>query len=133
MKRPMQSCVRASYLRSHMQAVNEPSAALVPRLWTTFAMVWLLVLVITAGQLVREPLPPGRHAITLVDVCVLAALYVWLTLRIAPTNGEDEPRREISIVARFAAVAVMTLLVVPLIYLVPKGGMWWHAMYAVVA
>ena len=109
-------------------SVPEPSATLVPRLWTAFAAVWLLVLVITIGQLVREPLAPARHALTLVDLSVLAAIYLWLTLAIAPTTG-----RKTGIVGRLVAVAAMAGLVVPLVYLVPEGGMWWHVMYAVVA
>jgi len=114
-------------------SVTEPSATLVPRWWTAFAAGWLLVLVITIGQLAREPLSPARHVLTLVDLTVLAAVYLWLTLAIAPTSGPRETGRKTGIVERCVAIAAMAVLVVPLVYLVPEGGMWWHIMYAVVA
>ena len=110
-------------------APREPSITVVHRLWTTFAAVWLLVLVITMGLLADASLTLGRYAATLIDLSVLAVLYLWLTLRIAPV-GEEE---RVGTRQRVAAVAAMALLVAPLVYLVPSGGMWWHAMYAVVA
>lgn len=112
---------------------REPSATLVPRLWTTFAAAWLLVLVITVGVLTTEPLPRGRYIATLIDLTALAALYLWLTLRIAPDAGDRVPRVEIGMGLRLAAVAGLALLVVPLVYVAPAGGMWWHVTYAVVA
>lgn len=110
-------------------ARREPSAKVVHRLWTAFAAVWLLVLVITIAMLAKAPLAPGRHAATLLGLTGLALLYLWLTLRIAPI-GEEE---RVGASQRVAAVAGMTLVVVILVYLAPSGGMWWHAMYAVVA
>ena len=100
--------------RREPQSAREPGPAQVPRLWRTFAAAWLLVLVITAGQLAREPLHGGRHAATLVDLALLAALYLWLTLRIAPPSEEGERPREIATAYRVAAVIGMSLLVVHL-------------------
>ena len=111
----------------------EPEPTLVPRLWTTFAAAWLLVLVITTGQLAREPLSAGRHAATYADLVLLAALYLWLTVRIAPRPDADEKRPALGAAQRIAAVIGIALLVVPLVLLVPAGGMWWHVIYAVVA
>lgn len=112
---------------------HEPSATLVPRLWTTFAVAWLLVLVITLGVLAAEPLPRGRYIATLIDLAVLAALYLRLTLRITPYAGDHDSRFETGTARRLAQVAGLALLVAPLVYIAPTGGMWWHVMYAVVA
>jgi two-component system sensor histidine kinase DesK len=120
-------------IQRHPKGWREPSATLVPRLWMTFAAVWLLVLVITIGVLASEPLPRGRYAATLVDLTALAVLYLWLTLRMAPGTNERDPRSEMSIRHRVAAVTGLALLVAPPVYVAPSGGMWWHMIYAVVA
>lgn len=107
-----------------------------PVLWTTFAVAWLVVLVITAAMLVREPLAPWRLTAMIADLALLALLYLWLTLRAAPSVGEpmsDRDRDVLSLRARVTALVAMTTLVVPLVALAPAAGMWWHVMYAVVA
>src|SRR5262245_42049468 len=111
----------------------EPSATFVSRLWATFASAWLLVLVITMGVLATHPLTGGRYVATLADLAVLASLYLWLTLRVAPDGDGHLSRSEIGTGHRLAAVIGLALLVAPLVYMVPDGGMWWHVTYAVVA
>ena len=44
----------------------------VPRLWATFATAWLLVLVITIGQLLRQPIESWRLVATLADLAMPA-------------------------------------------------------------
>jgi hypothetical protein len=103
-----------------------------PGLWTTFAVAWLVVLVTTMGVLSREALSPPRVVATLGCLALLALCYLWLSLRAAPTTG-DHDRTELSLRTRLTVLVGMTLSIVPLVALVPTGGMWWNVMYVVVA
>jgi len=110
-------------------------AAPVPlRLWATFALAWLVVLCTTIVLVAREALTPVRLGLTVADLALLAALYVWLTLRVAPLQESAAGAADIlPLRARFVALAGIAGLVVPLVVLVPTAGMWWHVMYAVIA
>ena len=97
-------------------------------------LAWLVVLVTTMVLLARERLPGLLLALTLTDLALLAALYVWLTLRVAPLPERSLTTPDVlSLRARLVALAGMGALVVPLVVLVPSAGMWWHVMYAVIA
>jgi len=107
----------------------------VPRLWATFAMAWLLVLAITAGQLVRQPIESWRLVATLADLAMLAGVYLWLTLRASLVRPEDDSDFEApasSMAWRLALLFCMTLLLVPPILLMPSAGMWWLVTYVIV-
>lgn len=107
----------------------------VPRLWTTFAAAWLLVLAITTGQLLHLPIESWRLVATLADLATLAGLYLWLTLRASPVGPEDDVELEpagTSVARRGALLTGMTLLVAPPILLVPSAGMWWLVTYVIV-
>ena len=104
------------------------------RLWTTFALAWLIVVVTTMVLVTREPLSHIRLALTLADLVLLATLYVWLTQRAAPLPESSVAAVDVlSLRARLVALAGLAALVVPLVALVPAAGMWWHVMYAVIA
>ena len=107
----------------------------VPRLWATFATAWLLVLAITTGQLLREPMESWRLVATLADLATLAGVYLWLTLRASLVGPVDDAELEpagTSVARRVALLIGMTLLVAPPILLVPSAGMWWLVTYVIV-
>ena len=91
----------------------------VARLRATFTLAWLLALVISITLLFQQPLPIGARTVALVDMTLIAVLYIRLTL--SRTGGQ------------MAGVVVLAALVVPLVVLVPSAGMWWHVIYAVIA
>jgi two-component system sensor histidine kinase DesK len=115
---------------------DEATAAVpVPRLWTTFVLGWSLVFGVVAIMLARQPLSPLRLVWALLLLALLAALYLGLTLRGGLTRADLTPRGPPTFVVRrrLAVLAAMALLVVALSLLVPKGGMWWLVMHAIVA
>jgi len=109
------------------------SSRTVRQLWWTFTFAWLLVLVITVSPLLGTPMSSGHRAVTLANLALIAGIYLWLTLSAAPPSAaldDDVPRAPRR---RVAGVIFLAALVIPLVLLVPEGGMWWHVSYAVIA
>lgn len=106
-----------------------------PRLWVTFTLAWLTVLVITATLFVTEPITPLRRFATLADLVLLALLYLRLTLRGAPRVTYSESGMQTTPVTGWQLIGllVLALLVIPAMRLLPDAGMWWHVIYAIVA
>lgn len=125
--------VRASE-RAPSRIRSSAKIILVPRLWATFAMGWLLVLVITMGQLLHVPIERWRLAATLSDLTLLAFLYLWLTLRasVVVDGDGDASGQGSSVRLRVFLLIAMSLAVLPPIVLMPYAGMWWQVTYVVV-
>src|SRR5262245_3354316 len=61
-----------------------PDKPPMPRLWTLFAVAWLLLLVLVAWRLPTAGLTPAHLSGSVACVALLALAYVWLTIRQAP-------------------------------------------------
>ncbi|HEY7394510.1 MAG TPA: histidine kinase [Gemmatimonadaceae bacterium] len=109
------------------------SSRTVRQLWWTFTFAWLLVLVITVAPLFVMPMSPGRRAMTLTNLALIAGVYLRLTLSAAPRSAalDDDVSRALR--GRVAGVVFLAVLVIPLVLLMPAAGMWWHVSFAVVA
>src|SRR5262249_56180821 len=61
-----------------------PDSAPRPRLWTSFALAWVLVLAVVVWRLPTAGLPPARLGGGVICLALLALCYVWLTIRPPP-------------------------------------------------
>jgi two-component system sensor histidine kinase DesK len=107
----------------------------VPRWWTAFVLGWLLPLLIVAGIVIRYGLTARRLLASLSCLALLAGLYLWLTLRraLSPADSTAQGPAPALVRRRLLVVVAMGLLVIVLTLLLPRVGMWWLFMHAVVA
>lgn len=123
-----------------LEVHSQRSAAAVPnipvsRLWTVFVLGWLLVPAATASMLTRAEIAVPRLVLAELALLLLAALYLWVTLRasIDPSDfGPDGPEGS-AVRRRLLWLGVMTLAVLALVLLVPHAEVWWLIMHVVVA
>ncbi len=103
----------------------------VPSWWLGFALAWLLIVVISMALMIREPMPAWRRGAILTLLTLLAGLYLASVLRSAP--GDCDLARPRQWYLPVAALVAMIACVAGLVALAPSAGMWWMAMYVVVA
>jgi len=105
-----------------------------PRLWQGFVLAWLVVLGV-AIWFVHVQLAGLTLMAALVALLALTAAYLWLTLYGALTAADLEPAGPSrSVLARrLLVLAIMTLLVLAIIWLYPPGQSWWLVQNAIVA
>ena len=105
-----------------------------PRLWTSFAVAWVLVLAVVVWRLPSAGLPTARLAGSLACLAVLALAYFWLTVRHAPTVADltagTQGVPELAVVGALAAMAGSVFV---LTFLAPGLEIWWLMMYPTVA
>jgi two-component system, NarL family, sensor histidine kinase DesK len=112
-----------------------PDNVSVPKLWTSFAVAWLLVLGVVVWRLPRTDLSPARLRGSVVCLALLAVSYWWLTIRHAPTVADftADTRGVRPDLAVTGALAVMAACVFVLTFLAPGVEMWWLMMHPIVA
>lgn len=112
-----------------------PDKVALPRLWTSFAVAWLLVLAVVVWRLPTAGLSPARLGGSVACLALLALSYSWLTIRHAPAVADltadtlgvrPEP-------AAVSALAAMAACVVAFTFLAPGLQIWWLMMYPIVA
>jgi two-component system, NarL family, sensor histidine kinase DesK len=112
-----------------------PDNAPLPRLWTLFAEAWLLILALVVWRLPTAGLSPGHFKGSIACIALLAASYLWLTVRQAPGvadlaaetyNARLKP-------AAIGALAVMAVCVFVFTVLAPGLEIWWLMMFPIVA
>jgi two-component system, NarL family, sensor histidine kinase DesK len=105
-----------------------------PRLWTSFAIAWALVLVVVVWRLPGAGLSQARLAGSIICLAVLAFLYAWVTVIHAPSVSEltaaetRSPR-----LSTVVAIATMAASVFVFTSLAPGLQIWWLMMYPIVA
>jgi len=105
-----------------------------PRLWTSFAVAWVLVLAVVVWRLPSAGLPTARLPGSLACLAVLALAYLWLTVRHAPTVADlTAGTRGVPELAVVGALAAMAASVFVLTFLAPGLEIWWLMMYPTVA
>jgi two-component system, NarL family, sensor histidine kinase DesK len=106
-----------------------------PRLWSAFAVAWLLVLVVVVWRLPTVGLSTARLGGSIACLALLASSYSWLTIRHTPSvtnlSAETPPVRPE--LAALVALTVMAACVFVITFLVPGLEMWWLMMYPIVA
>ncbi len=105
------------------------------RVWTWFAVAWLLVLAVVVWHLPTAGLSPARLGGSVACLALLGLSYSWLTIRHAPAVADltaDTPgvRPELAAVG---AVAAMAACVFVFTFLAPGLQIWWLMMYPIVA
>jgi two-component system sensor histidine kinase DesK len=112
-----------------------PDNVSMPRLWTSFAVAWLLVLGVVVWRLATAGLSPARLGGGVACLALLAFSYWWLTIRHTPAVADlTADRRGVRPeVAVAAALAAMAACVCVLTFLAPGVEMWWLMMYPIVA
>jgi two-component system sensor histidine kinase DesK len=106
-----------------------------PWLWTSFAVAWLLVLVVVVWRLPGANLSPARLGGSAACLALLALSYLWLTVRHAPgvadlTAGAPGGRSEPAAVGALAAMAASVFIFT---FVAPGQQIWWLMMYPIVA
>jgi two-component system, NarL family, sensor histidine kinase DesK len=98
-------------------------------------MGWLLVLAVTGAWLASQPLSPMRSAAALVDMFILALLYVWVTMRSAlgPADIAREGPSAAVLGKRHLLLGAMVAVVVSVGISAPGAEAWWLIMYVIVA
>src|SRR5262245_21704291 len=112
-----------------------PDSAPRPRLWTSFALAWVLVLAVVVWRLPTAGLPPARLGGGVICLALLALCYVWLTIRHAPAVADlaaDMPGVRPD-PAAVGAIAAMAACVVVFTFLEPGQQVWWLMLYPIVA
>jgi two-component system sensor histidine kinase DesK len=109
-------------------------AVRLPRLWQGFVLAWLVVLGV-AIWFVHVQLAGLTLMAALLALLALTAAYLWLTLYGALTGADLEPAGPSRSVLgrRLLVLAIMTLLVLVIIWLYPPGQSWWLVQNAIVA
>ena len=112
-----------------------PDNASLPRLWTSFAVAWLLILVLVVWRLPSTGLSPAHLSGGIVCIALLAVTYLWLTVRQAPsvTDLATETNNGRLTAAAIGALAVMAVCVFVLTFLAPGLEIWWLMMFPIVA
>lgn len=105
-----------------------------PAWWSAFVLPWLLVMVVSAGLLVRDGTPPAALAVALALKLALTALYVRLAMRDA-LSVEDlgTGPTPAQLGRRIVMLAGMVAVIVALMQRFPGTGMWWYVMFPVIA
>jgi len=106
-----------------------------PRLWTAFAVAWLLVLLVVVWHLPAAGLSPARLAGSVTCLFLVALTYSWLTVWHAPAVADfaADPLEVRPDSTAAAALAVMAASVFVFTILVPGQQIWWLMMYPIVA
>jgi two-component system, NarL family, sensor histidine kinase DesK len=128
--------IRNSYKNSTVfMTARLSDKAPLPRLWTSFAVAWLLVLAVVAWRLPTAGLPAAHLSGSVACVVLLALAYLWLTVRhvpgvadLATETGGARPEP-----AAVGALAVMAACVFVFTVLAPGLEIWWLMMFPIVA
>lgn len=112
-----------------------PDKAQLPRLWTSFAVAWLLILALVLWRLPSAGLSPAHLGGSFACIALLALAYLWLTVRQAPGVADLAAetygtRPEPAVVG---ALAVMAASVFVFTALAPGLEIWWLMMFPIVA
>jgi two-component system, NarL family, sensor histidine kinase DesK len=112
-----------------------PDNGPLPRLWTSFAAAWLLVLALAAWHLPTAGLTRAHLGGSLACVVLLGLAYLWLTVRRAPSMAElaAETYRARPAAAAAGAICVMAACVFVVTLLAPGLEIWWLMMFPIVA
>ena len=104
-----------------------------PRLWTSFAIAWILVLAVVVWQLPSAGLSPAALGGSVACLALLAFFYLWLTVRPAVAEFSAETPSVRPELAAVGALAVMAACVFAFTFLAPGLQIWWLMMYPIVA
>jgi two-component system, NarL family, sensor histidine kinase DesK len=112
-----------------------PDKVPLPRVWTSFAVAWLLVLAVVVWRLPTAGLSPARLGGSVACLALLAWSYSWLTIRHAPAVADLTAdtlgvRPELAAVGALAAMAACVFVFT---FLAPGLQIWWLMMYPIVA
>lgn len=136
--------VRVDRQRGDTRAASETSTAAggrgasaiaTPRMWLAFVVGWLPGLGFSAWAVAQHRPDLPRLAIVLPAFAALGGLYLWLTLRDAmgPADVSSDGPSPSTLRRRYLLLALMTAVIVALITLLPRSGVWWLVMYPIVA
>jgi two-component system, NarL family, sensor histidine kinase DesK len=112
-----------------------PDKEPLPRLWTSFAVAWLLILALVVWHLPRAGLSPAHLSGSVACIVLLALAYLWVTVRQAPGVADlaAETFGGRPALATVGVLAVMAACVFVFTVLAPGLEIWWLMMFPIVA